>query len=53
MVVCADFRAAKAAKEAFRLIGTGFAVRIAFAVVDALRREATLTSVLPGFQTRR
>lgn len=40
-----DLGTAKAAKEALRLIGAGFAVRIAFLVVDALRQVALMKNV--------
>ena len=38
----ADFRAAKAAEKALRLIGASEAVRIAFAVIDPLGQEARM-----------
>lgn len=43
MMVNANFRASEAAEEAFRHVRASFAVRIGFAVVDALRQ-------IPGMQ---
>ncbi len=45
MVMDTDLGATKAAKEALGLIGAGFTVRIAFLVIDALRKEAIVQHV--------
>lgn len=42
MMMDADLSTAQAREERLRLIGAGFAIRIAFAMIDSLRQEARM-----------